>query len=78
MIEISSEVFVVGPTRARLYNTIMYKAVHMTYEASPSQRSKESLRHNETTVKTTVDSRTTRHRTPISYHASVGKKTRAT
>ena len=29
--------FVVGPTRARSYNTIMYKAVHMTYEASPSQ-----------------------------------------
>ena len=39
MIEISSEVFVVGPTRARLYNTIMYKAVHMTYEASRSQHS---------------------------------------
>ena len=39
MIEISSEVFVVGPTRARLYNTIMYKAVHMTYEASPSRHS---------------------------------------
>ena len=34
MIEISSEVFVVGPTRARSYSTIMYKAVHMTYEAS--------------------------------------------
>ena len=41
MIEISSEVFVVGPTRARSYNTIMYKAVHMTYEASPSQHSQE-------------------------------------
>ena len=39
MIEISSEVFVVGPTRARSYNTIMYKAVHMTYEASPSRHS---------------------------------------
>ena len=39
MIEISSEVFVVGPTRARSYSTIMYKAVHMTYEASPSQHS---------------------------------------
>ena len=39
MIEISSEVFVVGPTRARSYNTIMYKAVHMTYEAFPSQHS---------------------------------------
>ena len=37
MIEISSEVFVVGPTRARSYSTIMYKAVHMTYEASPSR-----------------------------------------
>ena len=34
MIEISSEVFVVGPTQARSYSTIMYKAVHMTYEAS--------------------------------------------
>ena len=39
MIEISSEVFVVGPTRARLYSTIMYKAVHMTYGASPSRHS---------------------------------------
>ena len=40
---------------------------------------KGSLRHNETTVKTTVERRTTRRRTPISYHASVGKKkTRAT
>ena len=39
MIEISSEVFVVGPTRARSYNTIMYKAVHMTYEASPGRYS---------------------------------------
>ena len=39
MIEISSEVFVVGPTRARSYSTIKYKAVHMTYEASPSQHS---------------------------------------
>ena len=39
MIEISSEVFVVGPTRAQSYNTIMYKAVHMTYEASPSRQS---------------------------------------
>ena len=39
MIEISSEVFVVGPTRAQSYNTIMYKAVHMTYEASPSRHS---------------------------------------
>ena len=39
MIEISFEVFVVGPTRARSYSTIMYKAVHMTYEASPSQHS---------------------------------------
>ena len=39
MIEISSEVFVVGPTRARVYNTIMYKAVHMTYEVSPNQHS---------------------------------------
>ena len=39
MIEISSKVFVVGPTRARSYSTIMYKAVHMTYEASPSRHS---------------------------------------
>ena len=39
MIEISTEVFVVGPTRARSYSTIMYKAVHMTYEASPSRHS---------------------------------------
>ena len=52
MIEISSEVFVVGPTRARSYSTIMYKAVHMTYEASLSQHSKDSLRRNKTTVKT--------------------------
>ena len=39
MIEVSSEVFVVGPTRAQSYSTIMYKAVHMTYEASPSWHS---------------------------------------
>ena len=39
MIEISSEVFVVGPTRARVYSIIMYKPVHMTYEVSPSQHS---------------------------------------
>ena len=39
MIEIPSEVFVVGPTRARSYSTIMYKAVHMTYEPSLSQHS---------------------------------------
>ena len=39
MIEISSEVFVVGPTRAQSYSTIMYKAMHMTYEASPSRHS---------------------------------------
>ena len=34
---------------------------------------KDSLRHNETTVKPTVDRWTTRRRTPISYHTSVGK-----
>ena len=39
MIEISSEVFVVGPTRARSYSTIMYKAVQLTYEASPRRHS---------------------------------------
>ena len=39
MIEICSEVFMVGPTRAQSYSTIMYKAVHMTYEASPSRHS---------------------------------------
>ena len=39
MIEIPSEVFVVGPTRARSYNIIMYKVVHMTYEVSPNQHS---------------------------------------
>ena len=39
MIEIPSEVFVVGPTRARVYSTIMYKAVHMTYEVSPNRQS---------------------------------------
>ena len=39
MIDISSEVFVVWPTRAQSYSTIMYKAVHMTYEASPSRQS---------------------------------------
>ena len=39
MIEILSKVFVVGPTRARSYSTIMYKAVHMTYEVSPNQHS---------------------------------------
>ena len=39
MIEISSKVFMVGPTRARSYITIMYKAVHMTYEVSPNQHS---------------------------------------
>src|SRR5215216_5892692 len=75
MIEISSEVFVVGPTQARSYNTIMYKAVHMTYEASPShsKATQGSLKYNETTVKPTVDKRTTGRRTPISYHASVEK-----
>ena len=39
MIEISSKDCVVGPTRARSYSTILYKAVHMTYEVSPSQHS---------------------------------------
>ena len=39
MIEISSEVFMVGPTRTRSYNTIMYKAVHTTYEVSPNRHS---------------------------------------
>ena len=39
MIEISFEVFMVGPTRARSYSTIMYKVVHMTYKASPSRHS---------------------------------------
>ena len=73
MIEISSEVFVVGPTRARSYSTIMYKAVHMTYERPRVGIAKDSLRHYETTVKPTVERRTTRRRTPISYHASVGK-----
>ena len=73
MIDISSEVFVVGPTRAQSYSTIMYKAVHMTYEASPSRHSQGSLRHYETTVKPTVYRWTTRRRTPISYHASVEK-----
>ena len=34
---------------------------------------KDSLRHNETIVKPTVNRRTTRRRTPISYHTSVGK-----
>ena len=33
----------------------------------------DPLRHNETTVKPTVDRRTTRRRTPISYYTSVGK-----
>ena len=73
MIEIPSEIFVVGPTRARLYSTIMYKAVHMTYEVSRTSIAKGSLRHNGTTVKMTVERRTTRRRTPISYHASVEK-----
>ena len=73
MIEISSEVFVVGPTRARVYSTIMYKAVHMTSKCPRTSIAKGSLRHNETTVKTTVERRTTRRRTPISYHASVEK-----
>ena len=31
---------------------------------------KDSLRHNETTVKPTMNRRTTRRRTPISYHTS--------
>ena len=39
MIDISSEVFVVGPTQARSYNTIMYKEVHMSNKASPRQHS---------------------------------------
>ena len=73
MIEISSEVFVVGPTRARTYSTIMYKAVHMTYEASPSQHSQGLFKTQRDHFKPTVDRRTTRRRTPISYHASVGK-----
>ena len=39
MIEILSEVFVVGPTRAQSYSAIMYKVVHLTYEASLSRHS---------------------------------------
>ena len=73
MIEILSEVFVVGPTRARSYSTIMNKAVHMTYKRPRVSIAKDSLRHNETTVKPTVDRRTTWRRTSISYHTSVGK-----
>ena len=52
MIEISSKVFVVGPTRARSYSTIMYKAVHMTYEASPSQHSQGLFRTQQDHCKT--------------------------
>ena len=73
MIEISSEVFMVGPTRAWSYNTIMYKAVHMTYEASPSQHGQGLYKTQQDHFKPTMDRRTTRRRTPISYHASVEK-----
>ena len=73
MIEISSEVSVVGPTRARLYSTIMYKAVHMTYEVSPNQHSQGFFKTQRDAVKTTVERQTTRRQTPISYHASVEK-----
>ena len=73
MIEISSEVSVVGPTRARSYSTIMYKAVHMTYEASPSRHSQGLFKTQRDHCKTSVERRTTRRRTPISYHASIEK-----
>ena len=72
MIEISSEVFVVGPTRARSYSTIMYKAVHMTYEASPSRQSHGLFKTQRDHLKPTVDRWSTRRRTPISYHTSIG------
>ena len=72
-IEISFVVFVVGPTRARSYNTILYKALHWHSKCPRTSIAKGSLRHNETTVKTTVERRTTRRRTPISYHAFVEK-----
>ena len=62
-----------GGTRARSYNTIMYKAVHMTYEASPSRHSQGLFKTLRDHFKPTVDRRTTRRRTPISYHTSVGK-----
>lgn len=39
---------------------------------------KDSLRHNETIVKPTVDRRTTGRRTPISHHASIGKISQVT
>ena len=42
-------------------------------KCSQTSIAKGSLRHNKTTVKMTVDRRTTRRRTTISYHASVGK-----
>ena len=74
MIEISPKVFVVGPTQARSYSTIMYKTVHMTYEVSPNQHNQGFFKAQRDHCKTTVDRRTTRRRTPISYHASAGKK----
>ena len=61
MVEISSEVFVVGPTWARSYITIMYKAVHMTYEASPSRHSQglfKTLRDHCKTNRGKVDHQT--------------------
>ena len=45
----------------------------MTYEASPSQHSQGLFKTQRDTVKPTVNRRTTRRRTPISYHTSVGK-----
>ena len=48
-------------------------SAHDIWSVPESALAKDSLRHNETIVKPTVDRRTTRRRTPISYHTSVGK-----
>ena len=73
MIEISSEVFVVGPTRADRTAPSCTRQCTWHTKRPRVSIAKDSLRHNKTTVKTTVDRRTTRRRTPISYHASAGK-----
>ena len=73
MIEISSKVFVVEPHG--LDRTAPSCTRQCTWHTKRPRVgiAKDSLRHNEATVKPTVNRRTTRRRTPISYHTSVGK-----
>ena len=73
MIEISSEVFVVGPHGLDHTTPSCTRQCTWHTKCPGTSIAKGSLRHNETTVKSTVNRRTTRRRTPISYHTSVGR-----